>query len=83
MTKRRSTRHTRGLACSIIVALWLCAASLGCDKGESAAKPEAQQTAGGDSALDRAGHNIALSRSLGRRAIAAIGGRSRARGPRG
>ena len=54
---RCSTRDTP-IACLLPVALWLCTASLGCSKHEPSAKPEAQRTQGGDSSLDRAGHNI-------------------------
>lgn len=55
---RSATHHTTRLACLLTIALCLCAASLGCSTQESTAKPQAHQTQGGDSAFDRAGHNI-------------------------
>jgi hypothetical protein len=40
----------------LCVTLWL--AALGCSKDQASAKPGAQRTQGGESALDRAGHRI-------------------------
>ena len=50
---RNATRLRRSLA----ILLWL-AAALGCCKNEGSAEPAAQRTQGGESALDRAGHEI-------------------------